>query len=145
MNSKGPVERPVSGGGVVWRRGAVGLEVVLCGRSLEKRWVLPKGTPDVGETIEETALREVREETGLEVRLGTRLGSIRYWYTADGLRYHKAVHHWLMEPTGGDLSLHDHEFDQVEWYPIAEALRLLTHENERRVVREAARALGEAV
>jgi 8-oxo-dGTP pyrophosphatase MutT (NUDIX family) len=139
-----PVQDAVSAGGVVWRRDpANGIEVVLCGRTAEKLWGLPKGTPDAGETIEQTALREVREETGLEVAIDARLGSIRYWFTARGVRFHKQVHHWLMHQTGGDVADHDHEFDEVTWVPIEEAQRLLTYPNERTVVAEAARVLGE--
>jgi 8-oxo-dGTP pyrophosphatase MutT (NUDIX family) len=136
-----PIEDAVSAGGVVWRRGGEGIEVVLCGRRDGLR-VLPKGTPDPGETIEETALREVREETGLEVALGGSLGTIEYWFTSGGVRYHKQVHHWLMEPTGGDVANHDHEFDIVEWLPFDQALADLTYENERKVLRRAAEALG---
>ena len=133
----------VSAGGVVARRTASGgVEVVICGRTSEKVWGLPKGTPDDGEAIEETALREVREETGLEVRITQKLGSIDYWFTAGGVRYHKYVHHWLMEATGGDTADHDHEFDSVEWVPIAQAYRLVSYDNERRMLAAAAKALG---
>lgn len=150
-----PVQDAVSAGGVVWRRGEDGIEVVLCGRSAvhaarfgfaqkdQYLWVLPKGTPDDGETIEETALREVREETGLDVRLGEPLGKIDYWFAAGGQRIHKRVYHWLMEPSGGDISGHDAEFDDVTWIPIAEAIRSVTYANERNVLEEAARLIGE--
>lgn len=133
----------VSAGGVVWRKTEAGeVEVVLCGRNADSIWGLPKGTPDDNESIEATALREVREETGLLVQLGERLGAIEYWFTAGPVRYHKFVHHWLMEPTGGDVADHDAEFDEVEWMPIAEAGRKLSYDNERRILAEAARALG---
>jgi 8-oxo-dGTP pyrophosphatase MutT (NUDIX family) len=138
-----PIEDAVSAGGVVWRQGDQGVEVVLCGRTDGLR-VLPKGTPDAGESIEETALREVREETGLDVRLGPTLGTIEYWFTSGGVRYHKQVHHWLMEPIGGDVAHHDHEFEIVEWLPLDQALADLTYENERKVLRRAAEALGMA-
>jgi 8-oxo-dGTP pyrophosphatase MutT (NUDIX family) len=136
-----PIEDAVSAGGVVWRRGAAGVEVVLCGRNDGLR-VLPKGTPDAGEAIEETALREVREETGLAVALGHSLGSIDYWFTSGGVRYHKVVHHWLMEPTGGDVANHDHEFDIVEWVPLSHANHALSYANEKRVLARAAERLG---
>lgn len=136
-----PIEDAVSAGGVVWRRGDDGAtEVVLCGRR-DGVWVLPKGTPDPGERIEETALREVEEETGLRVKLGESLGSITYWFTSGGTRFHKEVHHWLMEPVGGALDDHDHEFDFVEWVALEGSLARLTYENERRVVRRAAEKL----
>jgi 8-oxo-dGTP pyrophosphatase MutT (NUDIX family) len=141
-----PIEQAVSAGGVVWRRDDAGrLQVVVCGRNSDRIWGLPKGTPDNGERIEETALREVREETGLQVRLGPELGTIEYWFTARGVRYHKQVHHWLMEPIGGDVSLHDHEFDDVKWIPAREAVSLLTYDGERNLVMRAAEELGETL
>ncbi len=146
MNRDLPVQTAVSAGGVVWRRTPdKGVEVVVCGRTKENLWGLPKGTPDAGETIEQTAIREVQEETGLDVRPGAKIGTIRYWFTANGVRFHKHVHHWLMEPVGGDVSRHDHEFDDVVWLPIAQAHRRLTHVNERKILAEAARVLGERI
>lgn len=143
MSRAFPIKDAVSAGGVVWRRDGNGeVEVVLCGRTADKVWGLPKGTPDDGESIEETALREVREETGLQVKAGPELGAIEYWFTSGGVRYHKFVHHWLMEPIGGDVADHDHEFDAVEWVPLRDALRMLTYNNERKMLREAARKLG---
>ena len=137
-----PVKDAVSAGGVVWRsKGDDLIEIVLCGRRSESLWGLPKGTPDPGETIEQTALREVEEETGLQVRIGERVGTIEYWFTAGGVRVHKRVHHWLMEPVGGDVSAHDHEFDDVEWLEIGEAKARATYVNERRMIEEADRLL----
>jgi 8-oxo-dGTP pyrophosphatase MutT (NUDIX family) len=139
-----PIEQAVSAGGVVWRKNASGrLEVVVCGRRADRIWVLPKGTPDDGEAIEQTAMREVREETGLQIRLGAPLGTIEYWFTSRGVRYHKHVHHWLMEPIGGDVSQHDHEFDEVRWLPADEALTLLTYDGEKELILRAAQELGE--
>lgn len=140
--SRTPMRDVVSAGGVVWRRASTGdIDVVLCGRIADGLWALPKGTPDIGESIEQTALREVREETGLQVVVGLRLPTIDYWFVADGVRYHKFVHHWLMEPTGGDTSGHDAEFDLVRWESAANASKLLTYPNERRVLAEAVTAI----
>jgi 8-oxo-dGTP pyrophosphatase MutT (NUDIX family) len=104
-------------------------------------WTLPKGTPDGDETVEQTAVREVVEETGLEVRIVAPVGAIDYFFTQDGERVHKTVHFFLMEPTGGDLESHDHEFEDVKFFPVAEALTLLTFPTERQLV-EQALALG---
>jgi 8-oxo-dGTP pyrophosphatase MutT (NUDIX family) len=101
-------------------------------------WTLPKGTPNAGETREQTAVREVREETGLEVRITDVLDSIQYSFIQRGTRIHKTVHYFLMEPTGGDLERHDHEFDKVRWVRFDEAPDLLTFETERDLVARAA-------
>jgi 8-oxo-dGTP pyrophosphatase MutT (NUDIX family) len=137
-----PIEDAVSAGGVAWRRGEAGIEVALCGRMSDGSWVLPKGTPDGDETLEQTAVREVHEETGLEVKPGELLMTIDYWFTLNGIRYHKLVHHWLMEAVGGDVSDHDHEFDEVRWMPLAEAIERVAYDNQRVVLRDAARVLG---
>lgn len=129
----------VSAGGVVWRRGSGGAEVLVCHRASEDLWALPKGTPEPGETLEETALREVREETGVEVAIEGSLGDITYWFSRpqEGVRYYKTVHHFLMRPTGGSTDDHDLEFDEVRWVPLQEALGLLTYANEAKVLRRA--------
>jgi 8-oxo-dGTP pyrophosphatase MutT (NUDIX family) len=138
-------ENLVSAGGVVYRRGDQGVDIALCGRIQPRMWVLPKGTPNPGETTQDTALREVREETGLEVVAEEQLPSVSYWFlrAVDGVRCHKTVHFYLMYAVGGGPELHDPEFDEVQWVPAAEVLRLLTHSNEAKVV-EMALALVEA-
>jgi 8-oxo-dGTP pyrophosphatase MutT (NUDIX family) len=101
-------------------------------------WSLPKGTPHHGESREETAVREVVEETGLDVRITEPLESIEYSFVQHGTRIHKTVHYFLMEPIGGDLSLHDREFEQVRWIAFDDAPALLTFETERALVARAA-------
>ena len=105
----------------------------------EVRWSLAKGTPDAGETLEETALREVREETGLDVEMQAPIKSIDYWFADRGgdVRYHKTVHYYLMVPVGGDTSRHDPEFDVVQWFPLDRALEVLQYANEVEVLRQA--------
>ena len=133
------VESLVSAGGVVYRLVDGRIEVVLCGLSTPVRWSLAKGTPDGDETLEETALREVREETGLEVTLDSTLGSIDYWFADrdSEVRYHKTVHFYLMKAVGGDTEHHDPEFDVVRWFPFEEALRIAAYPNEVQVLRRA--------
>jgi len=132
-------EHVFSAGGVVLRPSEDGPEVLLCGRSADKLWALPKGTPEKGESAEETAVREVREETGVEVEVKQLVGDIKYWFSRpqEGKRYYKTVRHYLFRPVGGDPSLHDHEFDEVRWSPVQEALKLLTYQNEIRMLRQA--------
>jgi 8-oxo-dGTP pyrophosphatase MutT (NUDIX family) len=140
------VEEAVSAGGVVYRAGEHGPEVILCGRLHDGLWALPKGTPERGETIEQTAEREVREETGLGVTIVRSLGIIEYGFArpAQGVRFEKTVHHFLMRPDGtGATELHDREYDRVEWFAAEEALRIMTHHNERQVLRRALTAIDE--
>jgi 8-oxo-dGTP pyrophosphatase MutT (NUDIX family) len=145
MNAKSRVETPVSAGGVVYQMNAGRLETVLCGRSQPVRWSLAKGTPDPGETLEETALREVREETGLEVKIDGSLGSIEYWFAdrEKDVRYHKSVHFYLMIPVGGATDQHDPEFDVVQWFDAKEAVKTLAHANEANVLQRALDLIAE--
>lgn len=110
------------------------VDVVLVGYPRENMWVLPKGTPALGETPQQTAVREVREETGLDVHIVREIGSIFYAFTRRGVRFDKEVKHYLMVAVGGDVSLHDHEYDESRWFPLAEALRRLRHKNESDVL-----------
>lgn len=133
-----------SAGGVVIRFQGSGPQLVVGSRRRERdsrTWTLPKGTPNAGESIEQTALREVAEETGLEVRIVAPLDSIEYWFVVAGTRYHKTVHYFVMEPIGGDLAQHDHEFEEVRWIGFAEAESILTFETERALVAKAAATL----
>lgn len=115
--------------------------MLLVHRRAPHLWALPKGTPDSGETIEETALRETREETGIHPDIETRLKSIRYFFVRGSTRFHKTVHFFLMRPVGGAIEEHDAEFDEVRWTDLDEALAILTHATERTVVEEAAAIL----
>lgn len=126
-------------GGVVFRRSDDGIEIVLVVRPAERLWALPKGKPNPGESVEETALREVREETGLDTRIVEPLGDVTYWYTdPHGVRTHKVVDYFLMEAVGGDLADHDAEFDEVGWFHLAEAQRRLTHRNQLHILHRVA-------
>ena len=136
--------RATSAGGVVHRSSDGRIEVAIVHRRSPVLWALPKGTPDSGETIEETALRETREETGLEVELEGPISSIRYVFVRGTTRFHKTVHFFLMRPVGGGVEQHDHEFDEVRWMPVSEALALLTHATERSVVERAVALIGGA-
>jgi len=133
-----------SAGGIVVRYEAGRPQLVVGSRRRERdgrTWTLPKGTPERDETTEETALREVGEETGLQVRITGPLDRIHYTFVQSGTRIHKTVHYFLMEPVGGTLERHDHEFDQVRWIDFAEAATLLTFETERALVAHAASVL----
>jgi 8-oxo-dGTP pyrophosphatase MutT (NUDIX family) len=117
------------------------IEVVLVGRSQSGIWALPKGTPQSGETIEQVAVREAQEETGLQVQLIAYVGSITYSFVRERVRYQKQVRHFLLKAIGGDIALHDHEYDRVEWFSIAEACRRLTYQNEVNILCQAENVL----
>jgi 8-oxo-dGTP pyrophosphatase MutT (NUDIX family) len=120
-------------------------QAVLIGR-LDRHdrllWSLPKGHIEDGETVEETAVREVKEETGISAHVLTSLGTIDYWFVAERRRVHKTVHHFLLEAVGGELSDEDVEVTAVEWVPITELETRLAYTDERALVRKA-RALFE--
>lgn len=113
------------------------VDVALVGRSQQGLWTLPKGTPCTGETIEQVAIREVREETGLEVHLISYIGSISYSFVRNQIRYYKQVRHFLFEATGGDIALHDAEYDRVAWFPLPEAYRRISYANEANIISQA--------
>ena len=136
-----------SAGGIVVRHESGRAWLVVGSRRRERdrwTWTLPKGTPISGETREQTALREVAEETGLEVRITRPFESIEYSFVQAGQRIQKTVHYFLMEPIGGDLANHDHEFEQVRWVTFDEARTMLTFETERILVAQAAEIVAEA-
>ncbi len=137
------VEPATSAGGVVYRAGEEGIEILLCGLRNTGTWNLPKGTPEPGESLEDTARREVTEETGMEVDVEAKLGSIRYSFTRQAITYNKTVHFYLMRPLGGSIQRHDAEFDVVQWFPATRALGMLTYDNEVQMVKLALQMAGQ--
>lgn len=143
--SRLPVEHAFSAGGVVMRHSHHGPELVLGRRRNDGRqaiWSLPKGTPNGDESPEETAMREVREETGLQVRILDTIGHIHYRFVRDGRRIDKTVQYYLMEATGGDLADHDHEFEDVRWFEVAEAEAVMRFPTERDILARALPVAG---
>jgi len=100
-------------------------------------WSLPKGHIEQGETAEQTAIREVAEETGIHGHVLAALGSIDYWFVTEGRRVHKTVHHYLMRFSGGELCDEDVEVAEVAWVPVAELPDKLAYADERRLARVA--------
>jgi ADP-ribose pyrophosphatase YjhB (NUDIX family) len=139
-----PARRTVhafSAGGIVLRGQPDQREILLVGRDQSYRgnqfWALPKGTPLPGESAQQTALREVREETGIEVAITGFAGVITYSFLERGTRYRKRVAYYTMVAIGGDTSKHDHEYDYVAWFPLTEARTLMRYANEADLVRRA--------
>ena len=131
----------VSAGGVVLRGSGDDAEIVIIKTVPEDRWQLPKGIIDDGETTEQAALREVREESGIDAEMVGPIDTIEYWfvaaYSGERRKYHKFVHFFLMRFTGGDVSRHDHEVSEARWVTFDDALQMLAFSNERDVVTKA--------
>ena len=115
---------------------AVRGDEVLVIRPVGKRRVtaLPKGGANRGETPEETAGREVREETGINVVVGERVGDVEYWYRRGGRRVFKTVHFYLCHYVSGSTDDHDHEVDEARWIPLQEARTALSYPGERALI-----------
>ena len=116
------------------------VKVALIGRTDRRGrllWSLPKGHIEDYETVPMTAIREVREETGIEGEIIKRLGTIDYWFLSDGKRIHKTVHHYLLRFTGGELSNADAEITEVKWVPLKDLPRVLSYADERKLARRA--------
>ena len=134
----------VSAGGVVYRREPDGVEVVLAARRTRRgdlAWGLAKGGIEVDESPQEAAVREVREETGIEAEIEASLGETRYFYVWDDVRVRKVVHFFLMRAVGGDTGDHDDEMEDVRWFPLDRALKRAAYRGEREVLARAAERL----
>lgn len=140
----GPVQKEISAGGVVYRHNDDGIEVVLASRRTRRgdlAWGLAKGGVEEGETMEEAAIREVREETGLTVELEGSLGETKYFYVWGEARIRKTVHFFLMRYTGGDSEDRDDEMEEVRWFPLERALARAAYRGEREILERAAELL----
>ena len=128
-----PVERETSYGGVVVR----GDEVLVITPAGKRVTALPKGGATPGESGEQSAAREVREETGVTATVREPLGDVRYWYRRGGVRVAKTVHFFLCDYVAGDTADHDHEVDEARWMPLAEAATALSYPGERALIERA--------
>ena len=138
-------KRELSAGGIVYRGGEEGVEVALIRAG--KRWGLPKGHVESGETVQETALREVAEETGLRGEIVSKLGEITYrftnrWSAGKPVRVFKRVHFYLIRWSSGDVEGHDHEVDEARWFPVDTALATLSYATEKKIMRRAQQLIG---
>lgn len=135
--------RETSAGGVVVDvdRGRARIAIIARrNRSGRVEWCLPKGHVEAGETLVQTAEREVAEETGIVGRVLIDLGIVEYWFSTPSHRIHKMVYHYLLERTGGRLTIEndpDHEAIDTAWAPLDDVHRTLTFPNERRIARVA--------
>jgi len=132
------VDETSAGGLVIDSTGTKGL---LIGRIDQKDasrqkilWSLPKGHIEEGETPEEAAVREVREETGISSSVKKSLGVIDFWFMASGKRIHKTVHHFLFDEVGGELMAQESEVDEVAWFPLDEIVAKLAYPDEKKLI-----------
>jgi 8-oxo-dGTP pyrophosphatase MutT (NUDIX family) len=136
-------ESEFSAGGVVVRGGDC-IVIVPTRRTAHGSEVLalPKGHPDADESAADAALREVREETGVDATLVEKLGDIRYWYMREGRRIVKVVSFYLLDYVSGELEDHDQEVEHAEWMALDEAARRLTYKGERHMAAAALSRTG---
>lgn len=134
------IKSQVSSGGVIFRKKDCGdTEIALVAVKGGQVWCLPKGIIEKGEKPEETAVREVREETGLTGKALEKIGDISYWYYAKdkNAKYRKTVHFYLLEYMSGDTADHNWEVDKAQWFLFDEALEKVSYRGDREIVEKA--------
>jgi ADP-ribose pyrophosphatase YjhB (NUDIX family) len=141
MTSRG-ARHQISSGGVIFRRGTGGIEVALIRKTLKNGkqiWCLPKGWVEPEESLEGAAVREVREETGLEGEILRKIGETAYQFYSkeDRATIDKTVHFYLMNYRGGDTADHDEEVEAAAWFPLEEAEALTVYPTEKVIVQKA--------
>ena len=136
----------VSSGGVAFRWQDLEPEIAIVSVKPSLRWQLPKGIVDPGESPEITAVREVREEAGIETDLLSLIETIEYWYRSTKygkpVRFHKFVHFYLLSYRSGKVTEHDHEVAEARWVSFEEAMEMLAFKSERKVVEKAKEMIG---
>ncbi len=131
-----------SAGGVVYKKQEDKIFILVAQHSQHHGWVFPKGIIDKGEKKEETALREVKEETGVIGKITSPLQPVTYWYNLGGEKIKKTVYYFLMEFVSGDTKNHDWEMENVEWIPKEEVMQKLTYKSDKEVLTQAERILA---
>lgn len=125
-----------SSGGVVYKKEGNALFILVAQHSQHHGWVFPKGLIGdhvKGEKKEDTAVREVEEETGIKAVIEQPIAPVVYWYQFEGQKIKKTVYYFLMRERGGDITKHDHEMEQVEWLPKSEVEKRLTYPSDKKV------------
>jgi 8-oxo-dGTP diphosphatase len=138
------IKTQISSGGVIFRKEGGDPEIALVAVKEGKVWSLPKGLVEKGEEPPETAVREVREETGLSGKIVKKIGDISYWYYIkdDNAKCRKTVHFYLLEYVSGTTSDHNWEVDAAEWVRIDDAVGRVSYKGDREIVRKAKEMLS---
>ena len=133
-----PTVEQISAGGAAFRQNSGEYEVAVVAVSPSGRWQLPKGIVDAGESDEQAAAREVREEAGIECEIIEKIETVEYWYYGDQkgerVRFHKLVHFYLMKYVSGNIADHDREVSESRWFSPDEAIKMLAFKSEKSVV-----------
>ena len=144
--SKVPTKLQISAGGVAFRKQDGRIDVALISVGEENRWQLPKGLVDKGESTEDAAIREVREEAGIETEIMTRIDKVEYWYfwkeNGQRIRYHKFVYFYLLRYKAGDVRDHDREVNDARWVDIDNAIEMLAFDSEKKIMEKAKELIG---
>jgi 8-oxo-dGTP pyrophosphatase MutT (NUDIX family) len=133
-----PSRREFSSGGAVYKQDGDKILWLVCQHSGYHKWVLPKGLIDPGEKSEETAIREVEEETGIKTKIIAKIPEPeKYVYTLNGEKVFKLVQYYLMEYVSGDIKNHDFEMEAVEWLSYDDAYAKLNFHGAKAVLEKA--------
>lgn len=136
-----PTVEQISAGGAAFRLTDSGYETAIVAVRPSGRWQLPKGIVDAGESDEQAAVREVREEAGIETEIVEKIETIEYWYfgnqRGERVRFHKSVHFYLMRYVAGDTANHDREVSEARWVSPADAIKMLAFKSEKDIVKKA--------
>jgi len=146
--NKVPTKLQISAGGVAYREHDAGIEIALISVGDDNRWQLPKGLVDKGEATEHAAVREVREEAGIDSEVIERLDKVEYWYfwneDEQRVRYHKYVYFYVLRYKSGDVQDHDREVNEARWFKINDSINVLAFDSEKKIVEKARELLESA-
>lgn len=139
MSKPVSIKTQTSSGGVIYKKENNVPEIALIAVKGGDVWCLPKGIIEKGEQPDQTAVREVREETGLHGSIISKIGDISYWYYLkdENAKCRKTVHFYLMEYISGNVKDHNFEVDDVSWFPLNEAMMKVSYKGDREIVTKA--------